>query len=194
MNQAHASAMSPRAAVRPWEGIALEAAGSVIEFWGFKRNQGRVWALLYLRATPMTAETIRQRLDLSKGAVSILMRELERWGVVRRVRVPGHRAWHFEASQDLMAMIRRVFEEREIRLVRHVLDELSRAEQMARDDPDTTRAEVERLERMRRVATGVDRALRVFLDTARLDAGRAVDALRLGTRRLRRGRGLLRRS
>jgi DNA-binding transcriptional regulator GbsR (MarR family) len=192
MNQAHASAISHRAAVRPWEGVALEAAGSVIEFWGFKRNQGRVWALLYLRGTPMTATTIQQQLDLSKGAVSILMRELEQWAVVRRVRVPGQRAWHYEAGQDLMAMIRRVFEEREVRLVRSVLTDLERAETMAREDPGATRAEIERLTRMRQVATGVDRALRVFLDTARLDAGRAVEALRAGSARWR-GRGLLRR-
>ena len=30
-----------------WVHLALEAVGNVIEFWGFKRNQGRVWAYLY---------------------------------------------------------------------------------------------------------------------------------------------------
>ena len=38
-----------------WEAIAVDAVGNCIEFWGFKRNQGRVWALLYLRGTPMSA-------------------------------------------------------------------------------------------------------------------------------------------
>ena len=38
-----------------WEAMAIDAVGRVIEFWGFKRNQGRVWALLYLRSVPMSA-------------------------------------------------------------------------------------------------------------------------------------------
>ncbi len=25
-----------------WESMAIDAVGNVIEFWGFKRNQGRV--------------------------------------------------------------------------------------------------------------------------------------------------------
>ena len=32
-----------------WEALTTDAVGNVIEFWGFKHNQGRVWALLYLR-------------------------------------------------------------------------------------------------------------------------------------------------
>ena len=38
-----------------WEQVAIDAVGNVIEFWGFKRNQGRVWALLYLRDVALTA-------------------------------------------------------------------------------------------------------------------------------------------
>ena len=34
-----------------WESLAIDAVGNVIEFWGFKHNQGRVWAVLYLRGT-----------------------------------------------------------------------------------------------------------------------------------------------
>ena len=42
-----------------WEQIAIEAVGDVIEFWGFKRNQGRVWALLYLRDEGLTGNSGR---------------------------------------------------------------------------------------------------------------------------------------
>ena len=71
----------------------MDAVGNVIEFWGFKRNQGRVWALLYLRGEPLTAGEIERELELSKGGVSMLLRDLERWGVIsacaRRARVAG---------------------------------------------------------------------------------------------------------
>jgi len=42
--------------MRPWETTVLEAVGRMIEFWGFKRNHGRIWSLLFLvdgnRSTP----------------------------------------------------------------------------------------------------------------------------------------------
>jgi DNA-binding transcriptional regulator GbsR (MarR family) len=178
--------------LRPWEQVACDAVGTVIEFWGFKHNQGRVWALLYLRGEPYTATVIQRELGLSKGGVSILVRELEQWGVVRRVRLPGQRAWHFEAERDLMAMIRLVLQARESRVVSRVLADLQRAEELIRQDPTATREQRERLTRMVRLARAIDRAVATFMETARLDAGRAVDALRRGSRRLRRHSSRLR--
>ncbi len=170
--------------LEPWEDIALDAVGTVIEFWGFKRNQGRVWALLYLRGLPMQASFIQEELALSKGAVSTLMRELELWGVVQRVRLPGRRAWHYVAEQDLMAMIRRVLESRELALVQRTRADLERAEMLARAGGIDNR-QIERLARLRQVAVAVDRALEVFMKTAQLDAGRAITALLDGARALR---------
>lgn len=172
--------------LRPWELVACDAVGTVIEFWGFKHNQGRVWALLYLRGEAYQAATIQRELGLSKGAVSILVRELEQWSVVHRLRRPGHRAWHFEAERDLMVMIRLVLASRERKLVRRVLADLERAENLIRHDETATKEQRERLVRMVRLARAIDRALATFMETARLDAGRAVDALRRGSRRLRR--------
>src|SRR5262249_42491036 len=96
-----------------WEMIAIDAVGNVIEFWGFKRNQGRVWALLYLRDETLSAATIEKQLALSKGGVSMLLRDLERWGVLRRVRAPGEAAWRYRAETELVRMVTRVVEHRE---------------------------------------------------------------------------------
>ena len=82
--------------LRDWEVLATDAVGEAIEFWGFKHNQGRVWGLLYLRAQPMTAGELQRLLGLSKGAVSMLLKDLEQWKVVRKVRPPGSAIWHFE--------------------------------------------------------------------------------------------------
>lgn len=159
---------APSGGLQPWETRAADAIGDVIEFWGFKRNQGRVWALLYLRGRPHTAQDLQDALGLSKGAVSILVRELEQWGVVRRVRTPADPMWRYEAETDLMKMVRKVIEEREAMLVTRVRRDLERAEAMAResDAPRDVRA---RLERMRRLSGLVEKSLLAFLKTARLD-------------------------
>ncbi len=152
----------------PWEALVVDAVGNIIDFWQFKRNQGRVWALLYLRARPHNAQDLQEALGLSKGAVSILVRELEQWGVVRRVRTPADPGWRYEAETDLMKMVRKVIEEREASLVTRVRRDLERAETIAKDQniPKDVRL---RIERMRKLSVLVEKALLAFVKTARLD-------------------------
>jgi DNA-binding transcriptional regulator GbsR (MarR family) len=152
-----------------WESIAVEAAGHVIEFWGFKHNQGRVWALLYLRATAMSATQLEEELGLSKGAVSMLVRDLERWGVVHRVRQPGAGAWHYRSETDLVRMVSRVIEERELAFLSRIRAELTAARRVAATAPGVGRDRLQRLERMSALAQAAERALKIFLRTARLD-------------------------
>ncbi|MEC9397596.1 MAG: MarR family transcriptional regulator [Myxococcota bacterium] len=152
-----------------WEAMVVNAVGTVIEFWGFKRNQGKVWALLYLRHAPMTAADIRNQLGLSKGAVSMILREVETWGVIRRVRRPGSQAWHFVAEVELLKMIGRVFQDREVSLVRRVKEDLVEAERIAKEAGDVPELMLDRLTRMRRLAGLIEHALDVFLKTAQLD-------------------------
>ncbi len=154
--------------LRTWEVLVVNAVGTVIEFWGFKRNQGRVWGLLYLRDAPLSAADVRDELGLSKGAVSMIMRELESWGVIHRVRVKGSQSWHFVAEIDLLQMISRVFRDREVNVVRRVREDLDDARRIAERD-DAPAQVVARIERMAQLAGLVEHALAAFLKTARLD-------------------------
>jgi HTH-type transcriptional regulator, glycine betaine synthesis regulator len=160
-----------------WEGLVCDAVGDVIEFWGFKRNQGRVWALLYLRQEPMSAAQIQEALDLSKGAVSMITRDLEQWNVIRRVRHPGEAIWHFVAEVEFIHMIRRVLSEREGALVSRVSTDLDDAARLARDSGDVPEDVVERIARMRALAHLIEQALNIFLQTARFDVEKTRDVL-----------------
>jgi DNA-binding transcriptional regulator GbsR (MarR family) len=102
-----------RAALWPSEALVSDIVGRIIEFWGFKRNMGRVWAVLYLSHEPLTAQELRDLLRLSSGAVSMILSELSRWGVVRKVWIQGDRRDHFAAEVQLWRMISRVLSERE---------------------------------------------------------------------------------
>lgn len=184
--QVHAQKPEGTGRLTQWEAIATEAVGNVIEFWGFKRNQGRVWALLYLRGEPLTAHGLEEELDLSKGGVSMLLRDLERWGVISRLRMPGDSAWRYGAETDLVKMVGRVVEEREASFISRIREDLAEAKRLAAADPTTPPDRLARLERMALLADAVERALRLFLKTARLDASQVFGALRrkpTGTRR-----------
>lgn len=154
-----------------WEAIAIDAVGSTIEFWGFKRNQGRVWALLYLRDVVLTAAEIEKELDLSKGGVSMLLRDLERWGVVLRVRSPQDASWRYKAETDLLKMARQVIEEREFAFIARIRADLEEAIRLAQSDSRTSKAGIARLQKMELLAESTEKALRLFLKTSKLDVG-----------------------
>jgi DNA-binding transcriptional regulator GbsR (MarR family) len=52
-----------------------DAIGRMMAFWGFRRNLGRIWALLYLAPAPVAAAELVERLRLSTGAVSMALSE-----------------------------------------------------------------------------------------------------------------------
>lgn len=91
-----------------------DAIGALIEGWGFKRNMGRMWAVLYLEDHPLTAADLGERLGLSTGSVSMLLAELIQWGAVKKAWVVGERREHYEPETSIWKMISRVFREREL--------------------------------------------------------------------------------
>jgi len=107
--------------------IASDAIGRIMEFWGFKRNMGRIWTVLYLSDRPLTAHDLRDRLQLSSGAVSMTLTDLSRWGTVKKVWIQGERRDHFTAEGDLWKMVSRVFRERELVEVQEVVASLEAA-------------------------------------------------------------------
>jgi len=162
----------------PWEAIAVDAVGNVIEFWGFKRNQGRVWAFLYLRGEPLSAGGLEKALGLSKGAVSMLLRDLERWGVILRVRGPGSTAWQYEAETELIKMVVRVVEEREAAFLSRIRADLAEAKRLATEEGAVPPERLSRLDRMSALADQTDRAIRLFLKTSQLDVSGMFGAFR----------------
>jgi DNA-binding transcriptional regulator GbsR (MarR family) len=99
-----------------------DTVGGVIEFWGFKRNMGRMWGLLYLERKPLSAADLGERLSLSSGAVSMALADLQQWGVVKKSLVLGERRDYFEAERDIWKMVSRVFRERELRHIRQAIE------------------------------------------------------------------------
>ncbi len=107
-----------------------DAIGGLMEAWGFKRNMGRVWALLYLENVPMSATDLGERLSLSSGAMSMLLSELGQWGVVKKAWVPGERREHYEAETSIWKMVSRVLRERELNWIRAAADQFVVADEV----------------------------------------------------------------
>jgi DNA-binding transcriptional regulator GbsR (MarR family) len=157
-------------------GVA-DAVGALMELWGFRRQLGRIWAVLFLSERPLAAPDLCDRLGISTGLLSMSLQELRRWGVVRGVAVPGDRKEHYQAETNVWRMVRRVLAEREKRAVEEALAvfeaALADVRGALRDvDPRVKRAarhQLERLSQLVALTRGVLGMLRVLLETARLD-------------------------
>ena len=165
-------------ALWPSEAAVSDVVGRLIEFWGFKRNMGRIWAILYLSPDPMSAEDLRLALKISSGAVSMTLSELLRWGVVRKVWVQGERKDFYTAEVHLWRMISRVFNEREksevvmaIEAFEEALAEVSKLRH-ASDPKIRARAELqyERIRQLLELAKLGKKLLDTLVATAKIDA------------------------
>jgi DNA-binding transcriptional regulator GbsR (MarR family) len=162
----------------PSEAAVSDMVGRLIEFWGFKRNMGRIWSVLYLSPEPLSAEDLREALSLSSGAVSMTLNELSRWGVVRKVWVQGERKDFYTAEVQLWRMISRVFSEREkteivmaIETFEEALADVSKLRHST--DPKTrARAELQydRIKQLLELAKLGKRLIETLLATAKIDA------------------------
>ena len=156
-----------------------DAVGALMELWGFRRQLGRVWAVLFLSDRALAAPELCDRLRISTGLLSMSLAELKRWGVVRAVAIPGDRKEHFEAETNVWKMVSRVLREREKRAVEEALAAFERAlaevrAAVADVDPAVkaaARFKVKRLEQLADLSRAALGVLKLLVDSARADAG-----------------------
>ena len=131
MSTAAAKRQEPNDSQPLWREAELQAAdaiGRLMEFWGFRRHMGRLWTVLYLSPEPMTTAELSETLRLSSSAVSLSLGELVRWGAVRKTWRPGERKDFYEAEGSVWKLLRRVYERRELNLIREAVDTFADAQ------------------------------------------------------------------
>lgn len=99
----------------------IEGLGRLAQFFGFNKVMGQLYGVLLLSPRPLSLDELAERLDISKGSVSMNMQALERWGTVKEVWVRGDRRKYYEAETDLWKIIATVLEGRERREVEQAL-------------------------------------------------------------------------
>ena len=85
--------------------------------WGINRTVGQIYALLFLSDRPLNADEITEALGVSRSNVSMGIKELEAWRLVRKRHLPGDRRDYLEAPDDIWQIVRTLAEERRKREV-----------------------------------------------------------------------------
>lgn len=99
--------------------------GRLARFFGFNDVMGRLYGTLLLSPGPLSLDDLADQLQISKGSVSMNMRDLERWGMAKEVWMRGERKKYYQAESDFWQVIRSVLNSRERREVQVALQVLS---------------------------------------------------------------------
>lgn len=107
----------------------VELWGDMSSWWGVSRTMAEIHGLLYITGQALTAEEIQKRLGISRGNVSMNIRTLVEWGLVRRIRKRGDRRDYFESLADVWEMFTLLATQRK----RREIDPVLRTLQQCRD-------------------------------------------------------------
>jgi DNA-binding transcriptional regulator GbsR (MarR family) len=149
--------------------------------WGINRTVAQVHALLYLSERPLNAEEICQTLVLARSNVSVALRELQGWGIVKVTHLPGDRRDHFESMTDVFEMFRVIMNERRRREIDPTLKLIDDCLEVESGDAGEGFVRA-RLEKMRDF---FDLALTFSSQVERVSTPALVKAARMGDKALR---------
>ncbi len=125
--------------------------------WGINRTVGQIYAMLFLADAPRHAEEIAEALTLSRGSVSMGLKELASWNLVQLRHVPGDRRDYYETPRDVWSIFRTLVEERKKREIDPTLTTLRTLRMEPATDASADRFAQERIDADARTDRAADR-------------------------------------
>ncbi len=148
----------------------IEGIGRMSNTFGLNRFVAQLYALLYLNGKPLSLDEITEALGVSKGNVSINIRELEKWGAVKNIWVKGSRKDFYQADPDakkvFLNKIKSALQKRtgELSNLLEEFDQILKSIDGALNEEDAKIVATynERLEKMRQIKDSIASALEMF--------------------------------
>jgi DNA-binding transcriptional regulator GbsR (MarR family) len=85
----------------------VKSAGRMSQDLGLGRIIGEVMAEVYLTEEPSSLDDIASNLGLSKAAVSIATRQLDKFSLLERIRKPGDRKTYYKVTEHFAASLQK---------------------------------------------------------------------------------------
>ena len=109
--------------------------GALATQWGINKTMAQIHALLMISEEPLSVEDIMEELQISRGNVSMNLRELMSWGIVFKEFKDGERKDFYVSEKDFSEMARKISVERsrrEIKPIIRVLHEVKQVEESSK--------------------------------------------------------------
>lgn len=108
----------------------IQSWGALATQWGINKTMAQIHALLMISTKPLSVEEIMETLQISRGNVSMNLRELMSWGIVFKELQTGERKDYYVSESDFTEMARRIAMERSRREIKPILRVLNDVHQV----------------------------------------------------------------
>lgn len=137
--------------------------GEFIQYWGFKKIHGRIWAHLYTSTEPLDSQMLMDRLKVSKGLMSLAVRDLIDYDVIQPVSTGKHGVTFYRANPDLMYVITNVLRKREAVMMSAVHSCVDRLISKNLKELDQSKIDLTNLENIKKMTTSAQGLLELFI-------------------------------
>jgi DNA-binding transcriptional regulator GbsR (MarR family) len=152
----------------------IQSFGVLTESAGFSRMTGQIYALLYLSPNQLSLGEIAEKLNASKGSISLNTTSMERWGMIKRFNRPADRRDYYEADTDFWKVIRSILRNREKKLINDfknsLSDSLKDVKKHGKDEE--SKFYIDRLQHMQDFTNTFTRMLNAYLAMDKFNPGR----------------------
>jgi len=104
--------------------------GEMAASWGISRTMAEIHALLYISNQSLCTDDLMDVLQVSRGNVSMNLRQLLNWGLIHRVHRRGDRKEYFVAEADIWQMFEIITRERRRREVEPIVETIEKCRAM----------------------------------------------------------------
>lgn len=146
--------------------------------WGINRTVGQIYALIFVSPTPVNADDIAEALEFSRSNVSMGLKELQAWRLVRLKHQAGDRREYFDAPSDAWEIFRTLAEERRRREIEPTLSMLRNA---LLEEPTTEEDRIAQ-ERMKGMHDLIELMTTWFDDVQRMDQKTLAQLMKMGSK------------
>ena len=146
--------------------------------WGINRTIGQIYALLYVSPKALNADEIGDALAFSRSNVSMGLKELQSWNLVRLQHLPDDRREYFQAPEDVWAIFRTLAEERRKREIDPTLSMLREALM----EEGVTGDDVHAQARMRQMHELIELMTGWLQDVQKMDSATLASLMKMGSK------------
>ena len=146
--------------------------------WGINRTVGQIYALLYTSAKPLNADEVGEALGFSRSNVSMGLKELQSWSLVKLIHQPDDRREYFQAPEDVWVIFRTLAAERRKREIDPTLSMLRDA---LMEQPSTA-DDIHAQERMKQMHGFIEMMTDWLDDVQKMDSATLASLMKMGAK------------
>ena len=146
--------------------------------WGVNRTVGQIYALLFVASKSLNADEVGEALAFSRSNVSMGLKELQSWGLVKLIHLPNDRREYFQAPEDVWAIFRTLAAERRKREIDPTLSMLRDA---LMEQPSVAE-DIHAQARMRQMHEFIERMTDWLDDVQKMDSDTLVSLMKMGSK------------